>query len=98
MRSWLAKRIILLNGRDLVSCDKRITRSFALQTESRRQSPRGIGRRAVMARTITVTIEKSDGNEEVVVTVDDDVAEDSTDDLVEYYRRRLPLTVKAMGL
>ena len=46
-----------------------------------------------MARTITVTIEKSDGNEEVVVTVDDDVAEDSTDDIVEYYRRRLPLTV-----
>ena len=40
-----------------------------------------------MARTITVTIEKSDGNEEVVVTVDDDVAEDSTDDIVEYYRR-----------
>ena len=52
----------------------------------------------VMARTITVTIEKPDGNEEVVVTVDDDVAEDSTDDIVEYYRRRLPLTVKAMGL
>ena len=51
-----------------------------------------------MARTITVTIEKSDGNEEVVVTVDD-VAEDGNElDIVEYYRRRLPLTVEAMRL
>lgn len=57
------------------------------------------GRKAIMARTITVTIEKSDGNEEVVVTVDDDVAEDGNElDIVEYYRRRLPLTVEAMGL
>ena len=53
----------------------------------------------VMARTITVTIEKPDGNEEVVVTVDDPVAEDDNKlDIVEYYKRRLPLTVKAMGL
>jgi hypothetical protein len=57
MRSWLAKIIILLNSRDLVSCDTEITHSrvharTALHAEMRRKG-------ATMA-TVIVTMKLQD--------------------------------------
>ena len=43
MRSWLAKRIILLNGRDLVSCASEMHAQAVLQLDEERGD--GHGRR-----------------------------------------------------